>query len=339
MPPSPGLQVPALAWAIFLALVFGVMGLDLVIAKKEGGPVKFKEALLWSAVWVSLAAFFCFGLFLWKQAGPGAASKFAAGYVLELSLSVDNLFVFILIFSHYKVPTAYRRKVLFWGILGALLLRAVFIGLGAALVSRFAWVLYLFGAFLVYTGVGLLGEKESGVDPANSPLVRFVRRLARVTPRYEGGQFWVRRKGLLWITPLLLVLLVIEVTDLVFAVDSIPAVFGVTTDPFIVYSSNIFAILGLRSMFFVLEGLMPLFRHLKTGLALILTMIGLKMLLLPWLQSSYGFHVSEIWLLGMIALILAASVLASLLFPEMPGPKTRGRGKRVIKASLSRAKR
>jgi tellurite resistance protein TerC len=312
------IQAPLWLWAAFFGAVLGILGLDLLVLgnSKNKGKSSFRSALLWSAFWISLAATFALGLALWEQAGPPAAAKFASAYLLELSLSVDNLFVFLLIFSSYKVPQAQHRPVLFWGILGALALRAIFIGLGAAAVQRWHWILWIFGAFLAVTGLRLLFKEEEGQDPSKSKLLGLARRVFRVTKNYEGGKFFLWREGLFWVTPLFLVLLIIEVTDVIFALDSIPAVFGVSSDPFIVYTSNIFAILGLRSMFFALEGVMHRFRYLRYGLAAILTLIGLKMTLLEWMQASMGFQVGEGWTFGVIAAILGASVLASSLIPK-----------------------
>ena len=302
----------------FLGLVLAVLAIDLLVAGQGKAKVTLKAALIWSAVWISLAVAFGLGLALWQGAGPAVATKFASGYVLELSLSVDNLFVFLMIFAHYKVPEKYHRKVLFWGILGALVLRAVFIGAGAELVSRWHPILYVFGVFLVYTGIKLLRSGDGAEDPSKNLVVRLAHRYLPVLARYDGDKFFTKVKGKQFATLLLIIVLVIEATDVVFAVDSIPAVFGVTTDPFIVYTSNIFAILGLRSMFFALEGVMHMFRYLKVGLSVILTMIGLKLCFMPWLESAFGFHAGEFWVLGLIALILALSVAASLMIPRKP---------------------
>jgi tellurite resistance protein TerC len=233
-----------------------------------------------------------------------------------LSLSVDNLFVFIIIFAHYKVPEKLHHKVLFWGILGALVLRAVFIGLGAAAVERWGWILYFFGAFLVYTGIKLLFHREKKVDPEQSPIVKLAHRFLRVTKTYQADRFFIKRSGLWWVTPLFIIVLIVEATDVIFAVDSIPAVFGISTDPFIVYTSNIFAILGLRAMFFALEGVIHMFRFLKVGLAIILTLIGLKLLLLHWAEEKWGFHAGEYVVLAMIGLVLAGSMGMSVLLPR-----------------------
>ncbi len=310
-------QVPGWVWPAFVILILLVVGIDLLMVDKKTHKLGFKEALAWTGVWMSLALSFGIALAFWPAAGTAVAAKFAAGYVLELSLSVDNLFVFILIFSHYKVPAAYHHKVLLWGVGGAMVMRALFIGLGSAAVARWHWVLYIFGAFLVYTGIKLFSHKgDESVDPQNSPIIKLAHKVFNVTPKYHGDKFFVRLKGgILHATPLFLVVLMVEITDVIFAVDSIPAVMGITTDPFIVYTSNIFAILGLRSMFFALEGFIDKFRFLKFGLAMILTLIGLKLLFLHWVETRLGFKAGEFLVLGVILAILLGSVLASLWIP------------------------
>jgi tellurite resistance protein TerC len=315
MPVTESLQVGWGAWVLFIAGILGLLTLDLVVLNKKAHKTSVKEALVFSAIWVTLALLFAWGIL--EKGGPKAASQFLAGYMLELSLSVDNLFVFLLIFAAYKVPEKYLHKVLFWGILGAIVLRMVFIGLGAALVTKFEWVLYLFGAFLIFTGIKLLfheGEEEG--DISDSVLVRLVRRFVPMTERYDkGGAFFIRQAGRWLATPLFLVVVVVEFSDVLFAVDSIPAVFGVTHDPFIVYTSNIFAILGLRSMFFALEGLMHMFRFLKIGLSIILVLIGLKLCFLHLVEQRLGLTNVEYLVLGVVALVLLGSVGVSMLFP------------------------
>jgi tellurite resistance protein TerC len=310
------LQVGWGAWVLFIAGILGLLTLDLVVLNKKAHKTSVREALVFSAIWVTLALLFAWGIF--EKGGSKVASQFLAGYMLELSLSVDNLFVFLLIFAAYKVPEKYLHKVLFWGILGAIVLRMVFIGLGAALVSKFEWVLYVFGAFLIFTGIKLLFHKgdEEG-DVSDSALVRLVHRFIPVTDKYDkAGSFFIRKAGRWMATPLLLVVIVVEFSDVLFAVDSIPAVFGVTHDPFIVYTSNIFAILGLRSMFFALEGLMHMFRFLKIGLSIILILIGLKLCFLHLVEQRLGLTNVEYLVLGVVALVLLGSVGVSMLFPE-----------------------
>ena len=285
--------------------------LDLLVFHRRARVVRSREALAWSAMWIALAAAFAGILFYWQ--GRQIALEFVTGYVLELSLSVDNLFLFLVIFRYFSVPEQHQRKVLFWGILGALLMRGIFIFAGVGLITRFHWILYLLGALLIYSGIrlGLSGEHQ--VDPAKNPAVRTLRRLMPVTDDFQGGRFFVRGwKGNpgLYATPLLVVLAVIETTDLLFAVDSIPAVLAVTLNAFIVYTANVFAILGLRSMYFAVSRLMKIFRFLHTGLALILVLVGLKMILANYV------HVPTMLTLSVIALVLLISVAASLAFRE-----------------------
>jgi tellurite resistance protein TerC len=323
------MQVGPLGWTLFVAFILALLALDLFVLNRQAHKTTIKEALVLSAVWITLALLFAWGL--WQKADNGAAvaSQFLAGYLLELSLSVDNLFVFLLIFAAYKVPEKFLHKALVWGVLGAILLRMAFIGLGAALVERFAWVLYFFGAFLLFTGIRLLFHQEEGEPGAKeSWLVRQVRKLFHVTKDYDArGSFFVRHKGELAVTPLLLVVAVVESSDVLFAVDSIPAVFGVTKDPFIVYTSNIFAIMGLRSMFFALEGLLHMFRFLKVGLSVILILIGLKLCFLHLVEAQLHLQHVEFMILGVVLLILLGSVGLSMLFPGKPKhakPKLKG---------------
>jgi tellurite resistance protein TerC len=311
--------------------------LDLFVLNRNAHKTTVKEAIVFSGMWITLALLFAWGI--WQRGGEQGsvlASQFLTGYVLELSLSVDNLFVFLLIFAAYKVPEKLLHKALFWGILGAIVLRMVFIGLGAALVSRFAWVLYVFGAFLLFTGVRLLFHQEEGEEGAREGwLVRQLRKLFHVTKDYDPqGRFFVRHKGKLALTPLLLVVVIIEASDVLFAVDSIPAVFGVTKDPFIVYTSNIFAILGLRSMFFALEGLMHMFRFLKVGLSIILILIGLKLCFLHLVEAKLQLQHVELMVLGVVLLVLLGSVGLSVLFPE----RKKAAAKAKPKGKLKRAR-
>ena len=280
--------------------------LDLGVLHRRAHAIKFREALAWSAVWLALAAGFAVLVYFWHGRTP--ALEFVTGYVVELSLSVDNLFVFLLIFRYFRVPSHLQHRVLFWGILGALIMRGIFILLGVSLIRRFHFIIYVFGAFLVYTGIKLFRETDKDIHPENNPVLRLFRRWVPVTPDYVGGKFFVRQPGL-YATPLLVVLLVVETTDVLFATDSVPAILAITLDAFIVYTSNVFAILGLRSMYFVLAGLMDKFRFLHYGLALILSFIGLKMLI-----SGY-YSISTEIALAVVGLTLAVSILASLAFP------------------------
>jgi tellurite resistance protein TerC len=297
-------------WILFNLFALGMLVLDLVVFQRRSGVMRSREALAWSAMWIGFAAAFAGVLLFWQ--GRQVALEFVTGYVLELSLSVDNLFIFLVIFRYFSVPEQHQRSVLFWGIIGALLMRGVFIVAGVGLIERFHWVLYLFGALLIYSGIRLGFSGEHQVDPVKNPAVRALRRLMPVTDDFQGGRFFVRGwKGNpgLHATPLLVVLAVIETTDLLFAVDSIPAVLAVTLNAFIVYTSNVFAILGLRSMYFAVSGLMKLFRFLHTGLAVVLVLVGVKMI-----AADY-FPVPTLVTLGSVALVLAVSIAVSIALP------------------------
>jgi len=292
-------------WIGFVAGVLALLALDLGVFHRDAHEVKFREALTWSFVWVTLAMLFNLGVYSWF--GPDRALEFLAGYLIEKALSVDNVFVFLVIFSSFSVPAAYQHRVLFWGILGALVMRAIFIALGAALLSAFHWIIYLFGALLVVTGMKMLRAGGAEVHPERNPMFRLFTRTVPSVPDYRGPAFWVVEGGRRLATPLLLVLVAIECTDLVFAVDSIPAVFAVTRDPFIVFTSNIFAILGLRAMFFLLAGVMDRFVHLKTGLALVLAFVGTKMLL------TDIYKIPIVASLAVVAALIGGSIALSLL--------------------------
>lgn len=297
-------------WILFNLLALGMLVLDNLVFHRGGRVMRSREALAWSAMWIALAAAFAGLVFFWK--GRQVALEFVTGYVLELSLSVDNLFLFLVIFRYFSVPEQHQRSVLFWGVLGAILMRGFFILAGVSLIHRFHWILYLLGGLLIYSGVrvGFYGEHQ--IDPATNPAVKVLRRWMPVTDDYQGGRLFVRGwKGNpgLYATPLLIVLAVIETTDVLFAVDSIPAVLAVTLNAFIAYTSNVFAILGLRSMYFAVSGLMKAFRFLHTGLALVLILVGLKMV------TSERFPVPTQVTLAVVAGVLAASVVASVMFP------------------------
>ena len=301
------------ALILFNLFILALLALDLGLFNRRPHVPSFRESALWYAAWLALALLFNVGIFFWR--GPEPALQFLTGYILELSLSMDNVFVFALIFGYMAVPLSCQRRVLFWGILGALVMRALFIGAGVALVARFEWIFYVFGAFLVFTGLKLLGERERELHPERNPVVRLARRLFPVTATYEGASFFVRRSGSLLVTPLLLVLIMVETTDVLFAVDSIPAVFAITQDPFIVYTSNIFAIVGLRTLYFLLAGAITKFRYLHPALAVILVLIGLKMLLAH-------FYKLPTWLsLAAICLIFGIAILLSLLRGKNSGPE------------------
>jgi len=303
-------------WIGFTALVVGLLILDLGVLNRRSHVLTAKEALTWSAGLVSLAILF--GLFLWWKEGLQHALEYYSGYLIELSLSVDNLFVFLLIFQYFAVPAALQPRVLKWGILGAIVMRAIMIGAGVLLLQRFNWITYVFGGILVITGIRMFSSEAVRIEPEKNPLARLARRFIPFTPAYEEDQFFVRSLRGGWLaTPLLLVLLVIEWSDLVFAIDSIPAVFAVTRDAFIVYSSNVFAVLGLRALYFVLASAMDRFVYLKPGVALILLLVGLKMAAGAWVHPPIGIS------LGAILLILVVSVGASLVHARRSEPEAR----------------
>jgi tellurite resistance protein TerC len=297
-------------WVGFSAIILFMLSLDLGLFNRKAHTIHYREAAVWSAVWVSLAAVFA-GIVFWSQ-GSQRGLEFVTGYLIELSLSVDNLFVFILIFSYFKVPARYQHRVLFWGLLGALVFRLTMIFLGATLITHFHWILYVFGAFLVYTGFSMFREEDKEIQPEKNPLVRLVTRYVRITRDYDEDKFFTQQNGKRVGTLLLLVLIIVEVTDIVFAVDSIPAIFAVTTNAFIVYTSNVFAILGLRSMYFLLAGVLDKFHYLRMGLAIVLTFIGVKMLIV------IGHIEIPIWVSLVVVLsVLSSSILASVIWPKV----------------------
>jgi len=295
-------------WVVFIVLIGVMLVLDLGIFHRKSHIVQLKEALAWTTIWISLALLFAVLVRLWM--GPVKSLEFLTGYIIEESLSVDNLFVFLVIFSYFRVPRPLEHTVLFWGILGVLILRGIFITLGVALIHRFHWILYFFGALLIFTAWRLALEKEKELHPEKNPVLKLFRRFMPVTHEYEDAKFFVRRSGRLYATPLFIVLLVVESTDVIFAVDSVPAVLAITHDPFIVYTSNIFAILGLRSLFFALSGIMGLFHHLHYGLAFILAFVGAKMLIADFYKIPVGSA------LLVVAVTLVLSIIASVIWPE-----------------------
>ncbi len=298
-----------LALAIFNVFIIAMLVLDLGIFQRREHEIGIKEALGWSAFWIALSLLFNLGLYLWQ--GREAALQFFTGYLIEKSLSVDNLFVFLMLFMYFKVSGKYQHKVLFWGILGALVMRGALIAAGVALISRFHWILYLFGLFLVFAGVKMGFQKETvEVHPERNIVVRFFKRVMPVTSDYHGSRFFVKLDSRRYATLLFIVVIVIETTDLVFALDSIPAIFAISTDPFIVYTSNVFAILGLRALYFALAGLMNIFHHLKTGLSVVLTFVGAKMLL------SEVFPIPITITLLVVGGVLLIAVLASIIWPK-----------------------
>ncbi len=302
-------------WVGFNIFVLAMLALDLGVFHRKAHALSLKEASIWSVVWITLAMVFNAGLYLF--AGPEPALQFFTGYLIEKSLSVDNIFIFVLLFTFFKVPAAYQHRVLYWGILGALIMRGTLIAVGVALIESFHWIIYLFGAFLIFTGIRMGFHKAIEVHPENDLLLKFIRRFVPVTENYEHDRFFVRRAGQVMVTPLLLVLLVIDTTDLIFAVDSIPAVFAVTRDPFLVYTSNIFAILGLRSLYFVFAGIMEKFYYLKLGLSVILTFVGVKMVL------ADVFSLPTALSLVVIAMVLTIAIVASIVRTRHQAAKTR----------------
>lgn len=301
-----------LLWTIFNIFIVAMLVVDLVVLHKEDEKVSIREALIWTGVWIVMALIFGLGVYYYM--GSQTALDYYTGYLIEKSLSVDNIFVFLLVFSYFQVPAKYQHKVLFWGIFGALVMRLLFIFTGVALIDRFHWIIYVFGGFLVFTGIKLAMEKDKEVHPERNPVLKLVRRIFPTSKSYHGSKFFIRRMGKLIATPLFIVLIVIETTDLVFALDSIPAILAITRDEFIIYSSNAFAILGLRALFFAVAGIMRLFHYLHYGLALILIFVGVKMLI------SDFYHIPTTYALVFIAATLTLSIVASILNPQEEKP-------------------
>jgi len=297
---------PIWAWLVFLAAVLIMLMVDLgFFQRRNERPISVKEAAVWYGIWVSVALVFNLTLWLWK--GSEKAVEFFTGYLVEVSLSADNMFVFAVLFNYFAVPPEYRRRVLFWGVLGAIVFRLTFILAGTALLKKFHWVIYIFGLIVIVSGIKLLLRKDEEIDPERNPVLRLARKFLPITPNYQGQKFFVRLSGKLYATPLTLVLLVVESTDIVFAVDSIPAIFAITRDPFIVFTSNVCAVLGLRALYFLLEGMMRLFRYLDEGLAVILVFIGVKMLVSE-------FYKIPTWVaLGFVAVVLTITIALSLM--------------------------
>jgi tellurite resistance protein TerC len=324
--------IPIWIWGGFLTFVLGMLALDLGVFHKDAHEVDMKEALTWSAIWIAVALAFNAGIYaFWNVIQPGSAytpaqagQAFLAGYLVEKALSVDNIFVFLMVFAYFKVPALYQHRVLFWGIVGALIFRALFIAAGAAILEKWFWTMIVFGGFLIFTGVKMLIVADKQIDPDKNPAVKLVRKFFPVTPDYVGQKFFTRIDGKLWATPLFVALVMIEFTDVIFAVDSIPAIFAITSDPFIVFTSNVFAILGLRALFFAIAGLVKLFAYLKYGLSAILIFVGGKMLF-NYFEKTQDFipEVSKFPIglsLVIIAGILTLSIVASLLFPPKKNP-------------------
>ena len=295
-------------WILFTLFIVVMLAIDLGIFNRKSHEVSVKEALAWSGVWVALALAFNAGVYFWQ--GQEVAVQFFTGYVVEKSLSIDNIFVFLQVFAYFSVPAKYQHKILFWGVLGAIVMRAIFIFAGVALMREFHWIIYVFGAFLVITGIKMALQKDKEIHPEKNPLLKLLKRFIPLTSDYEGGHFFVKRNGLILATPLALVLVVIETTDIIFAVDSIPAILAITTDPFIVYSSNLFAIMGLRALFFALAGVVKRFHYIHYGLAAILAFVGVKML------ASEFYKLPSVAALVVIAVILAFAMIASAVWPQ-----------------------
>ena len=292
-------------WIVFNVFVLGMLAIDLGVFHRKAHAVTTREATIWCIVWVSLGLLFNAGIYIWL--GPEKGLEFFTGYLIEYSLSIDNIFVFIIILTYFSISPTHQHRILFWGILGALVMRGVFIGTGALLLQLFHWVIYVFGAFLVFTGIKMIRNEETSVHPEDNPVIKVLRRFMPISSEFEGQRFFVKREGKWAATPLFVVLLVIESTDLIFAVDSVPAIFAVSQDPFIVYTSNVFAILGLRSLYFLLAGVMDLFIYLRYGLGVVLGFVGIKMILADIYKIPIGLS------LAVVAGILTFSVAASLL--------------------------
>ena len=303
-------------WAGFIVSVLLFLSLDLGVFHRRAHVVSFREALVWTAVWFSLAMVFTFW-FVKPNMGEKKAVLFITGYITELSLSMDNVFVIALIFSYFRIPPEYQHRVLFWGIVGALIMRGLMILAGVGLIDRFQWILYFFGLFLVYTGVKMMFTEEEGVHPEKNPVIRLARKFYPVTIGFHGQKFFVRQDGRSALTPLAIVLLMVETTDLVFAVDSIPAIFGLTTDPFVVFTSNVFAILGLRSLYFVLAGAIGYFRYLKIGLSVVLVFIGVKMLLDPHAHEETGAAAKKFWFQVEIEPHISLTIVVSIILTSI----------------------
>jgi TerC family integral membrane protein len=302
------IEITPIHWVGFILVIIFFLALDLGVFHRHAHVVKFKEALGWTLLWFSLAMAFAALLAPMHKRGHEAATEYLTGYLIELSLSMDNVFVIALIFSYFRVPAEQQHRVLFWGILGALVMRGVLIGVGAALIAMFHWILYVFGLFLIYSGVKMIFVDSEGVHPEKNPVIRLARKLYPVSPDFEGQKFLTRWQGKMALTPLAIVLLMVETTDLIFALDSIPAIFGITNDPFIVFTSNVFAILGLRSLYFVLAGAIQYFKYLKIGLSIVLVFIGVKMLIEIW-----HWEINTTISLIIVGAILVLSVILSII--------------------------
>ena len=306
-------------WVVFIAVILSLLCFDLLVLNRKAHVVSTREAAYWTAGWVSLGLSFAVLLWFWQGSEPSLA--YITGYLVEYSLSVDNVFVFALIFTYFAVAPEYQHRVLFWGILGAMFFRGIFIFAGVALLQNFEWMFYILGAFLVYTGIKLARNSGVEVEPGENPVLRLLRRLVPLTEEYHGQRFFIRKAGQLVATPMLAVLVVVETTDVVFAVDSVPAILGITTDPFIVFTSNVFAILGLRALYFLLAGMIRALDYLSMGLGIILALVGLKMVSKIPLKEFFHYELPTVISLAVIALVLIVAVAASLLLPPRENPE------------------
>lgn len=295
----------ALLWIGFVVLILGMLFLDMIVLQKKKHEIGIRESLLWTLFWILVSLIFNFGVYFYMGFDP--ALEFLTGYLIEKSLSVDNIFVFIIIFSYFDVPLKYQHKILFWGILGAVIMRAVFIFAGVAVIERFHWVIYILGAFLVYIGIRMALQKNKDIHPEKNPVLRAFNRFFSVDTRYKGGKFFIKKAGKIAATPLFVVLIVIETTDIIFAVDSIPAILSITLNPFIVLTSNVFAILGLRALYFAVSGIMRLFTYLNYGLSLILVFVGIKMLIADWYKIPVSIALAVVG--GILCISIALSVM------------------------------
>lgn len=320
------MSTESLLWIGFNVFILILLVVDLSVFHRKSHEIKVKEALIWTGAWITLALAFNFGIYYFE--GKEKALAFLTGYLIEKSLSVDNIFVFFLVFSYFNTPVAYQHKVLYWGIMGAMVMRVILICTGIALINKFHWIIYLFAVFLVFTGIKMLVQKEKKITPDKNRVVRLFKKIFPVTDSYQGNKFFVRRNGKMFATPLFIVVLMIEISDLLFAVDSIPAILAVTTDEFIVYTSNVFAILGLRSLYFALAGMNKYFRYFKVGLSLILLFVGIKMFL------TDIFKIPVFVALIVIVIILALSILASIMSNLPKSKQYRGRPSRETNNDL-----
>ena len=295
-------------WVAFLAIIGFMLVLDLGVFHKKSHKVSIKESLAWTGVWISLAMLF--NVWVYYKMGPQKGIEFFTGYIIEKALSVDNIFVISLIFTYFRVPAQYQHRVLFWGVLGALFFRIIFIYAGVALISKFNWMIYVFGVFLIYTGIKMLKDEEKHIEIEANPMIVFVKKFWKITPNFDGENFRTKINGVWYFTPLFLVLIMIETTDIIFAVDSIPAILAITPDPYIVFTSNVFAILGLRSLYFALNGIMEMFEYINYALSGILVFVGIKMIAAGW------YHIPTIISISIILGLLILSVVASIYFPR-----------------------